>query len=251
MYQEGTIFVVHIPKAAGTTLRLIVERQYPPQNLYKIKSDIQGDQERFRNLSDDRKRGIRLVFGHQCFGLHEALPEGQPYTYITLLRDPLERVISLWAYAKTGTKAHYLQGPASKMTLEDFVGSGVTCTVDNAQVRQLCGDDRFVMISGKQHPYRDMLIPYGGVTRAHLEKAKRNIIRHFAFAGIAEQFDDSLEAMRRLFAWRMPQYENQNVSRWKPKRIAKWQGKIIYDHNQLDYELYNWIKKRMAKETKR
>lgn len=245
-YQNSTIIVVHIPKAAGTTLRVIIERQYALQDLYKIKADIQGDLQRFRDLSDEKKRACRLVFGHQCFGLHECLPEDRPYTYITLLRDPIERVISYWAYAKTGPSAHYLHR-AAQGSLDDFVASGATRTVDNAQVRQLCGDDRFIMEGGKQHPYRDMLIPFGGVTREHLEKAKTNIEEHFAFAGLAERFDESLDVMRRLFAWRIPQYVNQNVSRWKPKQVARWQARIIQKHNELDYELYNWVRERMER----
>ncbi len=245
-YQNSTIFVVHIPKAAGTTLRVIMERQYPLQDIYKIKADIQGDLQRFRELSDEEKGFFRVVFGHQCFGLHQAMPEGAPWTYITLLRDPFERVISYWSYTLRESPSHYLH-TAAKVSLEHFTDSGVTCTVDNAQVRQLCGDDDFLMEGGKQHQFNDMRIPFGGVTRKHLAKAKHNIVKHFAFAGIAERFDESLNELRRLFAWRIPQYQNKNVTRWKPRQIAHWQRKLIVDRNALDYELYNWVKDRMER----
>lgn len=249
-YQNHTIFVVHIPKAAGTTLRVIIERQYPLQQIYKIKGNIQGDSQRFRELSDQKKRAYRVVFGHQCFGLHECLPEDRRHTYITLLRDPAARVLSLWIYARYLSWDHYLHETAKQMSVETFVESGATCTADNAQVRQLCGDDQFVMESGKQHPYTDMLIPFGGVTREHLEKAKANIEQHFAFAGVAERFDESLDAMRRTFAWRIAYYRNQNVSPSKLKQITPSQKQVIREHNELDYELYNWVDARMKRRRK-
>ena len=245
-YQNHTIFVVHIPKAAGTTLRWIMERQYPLQHIYKIKADIQGDLQRFRELSDDKKKSCRVVFGHQHYGLHQSMPEGAPWTYITLLREPFERVISLWAYTLRDSPSHYLH-KAARVSLEHFADSGVTCTVDNGQVRQLCGDDDFLMSNGKQHPGKDMRIPFGGVTREHLEKAKANIREHFAFAGVAERFDECLDVMRRMFAWRIPQYQNRNVSGWKPRQIAPWQRKLIVDRNALDYELYDWVNERMKR----
>ena len=245
-YQNSTIFVVHIPKAAGTTLRVIMERQYPAQNVYTMRLDVQAAMRAFEKLSDEQKRAYRVVFGHQPYGLHRCMPAEARWTYITLLRDPVERVNSLWFYAR-GSEIHYLYEIARTMVLYDFVASGITATVDNAQVRQLCGDDLYLTRGGIQYPYRDMLIPYGGVTREHLEKAKANIEQHFAFAGTVERFDESLDAMRRLFAWRIPAYESLNVARRKPKLIGSRARRAIEERNELDYELYNWVVERMKR----
>ena len=247
-YQNRTLFVMHVPKAAGTTLRTIVERQYPPMNLYKITADIQGDQIRFRSLPERRKRDYRAVFGHFCYGLHDALPEHTKYTYVTLLRDPVERAISEWAYCRTGTLAHYLGRAARDMELDEFVSSGVTCTLDNGMVRQLCGQDAFKMVRGKQVPGDDMLIPFGGVTAGHFERAKANIKRDFALVGTAKKFKESLDLMRQMFAWRIPAYKNQNVSHWKPQNLAARTVKVIAEHNLLDYELYRWALGRLERQ---
>jgi hypothetical protein len=240
-YQNRVIFVMHVPKAAGTTLRTIIERQIPPQNLYKITADIQGDQIRFRNFPERKRRTYRIVFGHFCYGLHTALPKGQKYTYITLLRDPVTRAMSEWAYIRTGTLAHYLGQAARDMELEEFVGSGVTSTLDNGMVRQLCGQDRFKMTDGKQIPGDDMVLPFGSINSGHLERAKANIKRDFALVGTSEKFKESLELMRQMFAWRIPHYTNQNVSTWKPKNLKSRTVKAIVERNELDYELYRWV----------
>lgn len=246
-YQNRVIFVMHVPKAAGTTLRVILERQCSPANLYKITADIQGDQIRFRELSEKRKRLYRIVFGHFCYGFHTALPEGQKYTYITLLRDPLERAISTWAYIRSGSRLHYLAQQARTLTFEDFVTSGVTCTLDNGMVRQLCGQDSFKMTDGKQVPGDDMAIPFGGVTAKHLARAKANIKRDFALVGTSEQFDASLQLMRRMFAWRIPAYKNQNVAVWKPAReyLTSQIARRVIEHNSLDYDLFRWVNDRL------
>lgn len=238
MLHNHTIMYVHIPKAAGTTLRWVMDRNYPQEVVWKIKSDIVGDQERLGELEDEEKRKIRVVFGHYCYGLHTALAKGQEYKYVTVLRDPVQRVISLYAYAKFGSKAHYLWEPAQKMELGEFVKSGAARVVDNAQVRQLCGVDKFTMRDGKQVPFDDMEIPFGGVTREHLRMAKENL-RKCACVGVSEEFDRFLSCMREKFGWRVGHYENKNRTGRKPD-VGKQTLDIVRRYCILDIELYEF-----------
>lgn len=237
--QNPTVMVIHIPKAAGTTLRVVMERQYCREDIWKIGSDIVGDQERLRELSEEGKRKIRVVFGHYCYGLHEGLL--QRCDYVTVLRDPVQRLISLYSYAKYGSKAHYLWEAAQRMPFEKFVTSGITLVADNAQVRQLCGQDRFTMVDGKQIPGNDMAIPFGEVTEEHLEAAKRNLDL-FACVGIAGEFDRFLACMQRGFGWRVGYYENRNVTRKKPK-VSDESLDIVRKRSILDYELYRYARR--------
>lgn len=241
MLYNHVIMFVHIPKCAGTTARWIMDRQYPIKDeIYKVKSDIVGDQEKLRALPRAKKFSLAAVFGHYCYGLHTALNPEQKFSYVTILRDPAERIVSLYAYVKLSQKGHYLGSVAGKMSPAEFVTSGVTCTTDNAMVRQLCGMDHFTMRDGKQEPWRDMEIPYGHVAREHLEAAKDNL-RGFGCVGVAEEFDKFLECMRETFGWRIPVYRNQNISRHKP-RISGADVDKIRKSNILDYELYEFAK---------
>ncbi len=43
--------------------------------------------ERFKTLSEERRRRLRVVRGHAVYGIHEFLPQGA--TYITMLREPV------------------------------------------------------------------------------------------------------------------------------------------------------------------
>lgn len=243
--QSKTLMIIHIPKCAGTTLRTILERQYPLADIYKIKSDIRGDQIKLRSMDAIFKRTIRAVFGHYHYGLHEALAPGQPYDYITVLRDPVLRVVSLYSYTRTESPAHYLAKAARKMDLHEFVTSGVTEQIDNGMVRQLCGMDRFKMTverKPRQTPYDDCEIPFRGVTREHLEAAKRNLDT-FALVGFVEHFDRFLARMQARFSWRIPAFRHQNVSRERVTPNAR-EIKAITELNQFDFELYNWAMKR-------
>ena len=242
--QRATLMIVHIPKAAGTTLRWVMDRQYPGDRIYKIKSDIRGDQERLHEMDGVKKRQLRAVFGHYCYGLHEALAPQQPYAYLTMLRDPVRRVVSLYSYTRTESPAHYLARAAREMTLYDFVTSGVTRHSDNGMVRQLSGYDEFTMRDGRQIPYNDGKVPFRGVTRGHFEAAKKNLAT-FVAVGFAGEFDAFLALMRTLFAWRIPHYQNKNVSRERIEPDGR-EIKAITELNQLDYELYHWAREKFG-----
>ena len=41
---------------------------------------------------------MQVFKGHMPFGIHKRLP--QDYTYITFLRDPIERVVSAYYFAR-------------------------------------------------------------------------------------------------------------------------------------------------------
>lgn len=236
--QNTTLMILHIPKCAGTTLHTVMNRQYPPHLTYKVKADIRGDQERFRQMDADEKRPLCAVFGHYCYGLHTALAPDQPFEYVTILRDPVARVVSLYSYTRTESPKHYLAKAAREMTLREFVTSGVTRQSNNGMVRQLCGADEFTMRNGRQVPYKDCKIPFRKMTREHLEAAKDNLDT-FALVGFVDNLDRFLARMQARFAWRIPAYKNRNVSR-EPVTPSAGDVKAITELNALDFELYNW-----------
>lgn len=41
-------------------------------------------------------RAARLVMGHYRYGLHRIGPSRDGFTYVTVLRDPVARVLSQW-----------------------------------------------------------------------------------------------------------------------------------------------------------
>src|SRR6516162_400599 len=87
------LLFLHIHKTAGTTLHRIIEREYNPFYIYTIEGGrIEWSVDHLKKLPLHRRAALQVVKGHMSFGLHEYLP--QPSTYITFLRDPVERCIS-------------------------------------------------------------------------------------------------------------------------------------------------------------
>ena len=235
--QRRTLMVIHIPKAAGTTFRHIMERQYHHSQVFKIQNDIPAERERLEGVADVLKRELRVVFGHMCWGWHEALVPAQPHSYLTILRDPVDRVLSLYAYCRL--PGHYLRDLVREMSVHDYVTTGVTCTADNGMTRQLCGADQFL-----REPYNDMAIPFGKLTTGHLNAAMKHLDQ-CAVVGVAERFDRVLERCQQQFGWRIGAYENSNVTTWpKPNRehLDRRTLDAIYNHNELDRQLYEYAK---------
>lgn len=234
MGQDKTVIFVHIPKTAGRTLEGILQRQYAPGEIYDIYgygSSIPEKAAKLWDLAGGDKRRIRLIKGHYPFGLHDALP--QPCTYITLLRDPVERVISYYYYVSRDHDhpLHHLVR-SQNMSLKDVVLSGVTTEVDNGQTRLLSGLEK--------------RCGFGQCDAELLARAKRNLQEHFAVAGLVERFDESLVLMKLELGWASVHYSVRNVSKRKPGRleISEDTLRVIRGCNELDAELCRYVEQR-------
>ena len=121
----STVIFLHIHKAAGTTLHRIIERQYPPDQIWSF--DERHDFEAFRALSEAQKEEIRMLRGHMIFGLHEFMP--RPCIYVTLLRDPVERVLSFYNYIRRNPHHYHSEMIVSQgLTLQQFLETRTSTT---------------------------------------------------------------------------------------------------------------------------
>ena len=76
--------------------------------------------------------------GHMGFGLHDYLPQGA--SYITMLRDPIDRIVSHYYYVLQN-QGHYLHKEVAGkgLSLEQFADSALSTELDNGQTRVLAG----------------------------------------------------------------------------------------------------------------
>ncbi len=236
---EKTLLFLHIPKVGGTSLHKILEKQYPNVKHFRVFEGSNINKiDQLKGLSTEEKEGIGVIRGHMNFGLHEFLPK--PVNYITMLRDPVYRVISHYYWIKRNSE-HFLYKDCISMSLEDFVSSKITTEIDNSQTRILAGvaDVAPILIPLKKEQAK---IPFGECTNEILEKAKKNL-NSFAVVGLTERFDESLILLKRILGWEHPPlYLKQNVS---PTRLPKEDlpGEVlalIEKYNELDIELYRY-----------
>ncbi|MGM0887582.1 MAG: sulfotransferase family 2 domain-containing protein [Bacillota bacterium] len=198
---------VHIPKTAGTTLSRIIEDQYKGNEFWKYSYDYQ--------VLIEKANKMKCVIGHFPFGVHQHIK--RPYTYLTMLRDPVERLISLYYFW-----SEQAFGNVQNVSFEEFIDSPIyDANVSNGQTLYLAG----------------------GLT-PDLEKAKENLINHFAVPGIMEMFNESLFFIKNECGWNVNHYQLANKGKTRPAEIPFSKGvlELVKSKNELDLELYQFAK---------
>lgn len=236
-FDRFPIIFTHVPRSAGTTLITILEQQYgSDQQFYfyvREKFGTTNDaMQEFIQLPKEKRSRLKVLQGHMSYGLHEYYDR---YTYIALLREPVERVVSYYYYI-IKQPAHYLHNIVlgNRMRLEEFIRSGLSTEFDNLLTRQISG------VQG---------VPYGKCTEKMLETAKLNLVRQYAVAGLTERFDETIILMKQHFGWRYPLYIKRGVQKNKPVRenLPEATIKLIEQTNALDLELYRFAKKKFER----
>jgi hypothetical protein len=221
---EAVIFL-HLPKCGGTTLNRIIEWEYPPSRIFSVDpSFFRWSYYRMTCWPARRLARMRVFKGHMPFGLHERLPH--PAVYITVLRDPIDRAVSEYYYALS-RPIHPQHRMMKKMSIVQYIE-----TTPHANVQTK-------LIAGGQSGY-DFLA--GECTELTLEKARKNLERHFAIVGLTERFEETLALAKLILGWRVAQYADFNVTRGRPakERIPPDVQSLIAQRYRFDVELYNY-----------
>jgi hypothetical protein len=233
--EDPTVIFVHIGRTAGTTLNRILGRTYPQERTCSFPStDIEGSVVAFRSLPLEERRRFRLIRGHIMFGIHDAVP--RPFTYITLLRDPVDRLISTYFYIRERPEHRLHERLCSTgMSFEDFVRSGITLETDNWQARAISG------------VHED----FGCCSEDMLRRAKQNIVDCFSVCGITERFDETLVLLKRALAWEWGSlyYTRENATRRRPSRqdVPRPWIEAVEGQNPLELELYAFARARLER----
>lgn len=223
---QTLIIFLHLPKTAGSTLARIIQGQYAASGIIFLYDTMLGEE--LASYPRSQLENLRVVMGHLYFGVHNFLPGSS--TYITMLRDPVDRVISHYYFVRQDP-SHYLYDSAHKLSLQEYV---ISCN------RQEPNNDQTRLLAGKRDASN-----FGTCSDEMLDIAKRNLAEHFRVVGITEEFDRSLILMKRNLGWRNPYYTNQNVNRHRLRKegISPKTLSVVQAYNELDIELYRFAKK--------
>ena len=244
MRADGCVIFIHLPKTGGRTLAAALRYKYPSRTL--CLDSLYEPLERIEEVPSERRRAARAITGHLHYGVHRHMP--QRCDYITMLRDPVARVVSMYRFIR-GNPRNWLHDEVagSGMGLEEFVRRVADPGVDNEQTRLIAGiGDGEMMTRGADGRLRAPEKPRVAVTEADLVRAKQNLDR-FLVVGLTERFDESFILIRRALGWRLPMYEKQNVSEaGLPEPPTPEAIELIRERNRFDLALYEHVAKRFA-----
>ena len=205
MRADGCVIFIHLPKTGGRTLAAALRYKYPSRTLFL--DSLYEPLERIEEIPLERRRAARAMTGHLHYGVHRHMP--QRCDYITMLRDPVARVVSMYRFIR-GNPKNWLHDEVvgSGMGLEEFVLRAPDPTAENLQTRlhlrarSRQGDGA----GGRRPPARARPAAAPG-DRGRSRPAKRNLDR-FLVVGLTERFDESFILIRRALGWRLPMYES-------------------------------------------
>jgi hypothetical protein len=225
---DTCLVFLHIPKTAGQTLSTFLIRNYPREQIVHL--DILGFpsvlnprpfDEYMERVPLEKRSTARVIWGHLPYGVHRHIPRS--CDYITVLREPTDRVISGYKYIRKESR-HVLHDRVvnGDIGLEEYIESGMDKVfAENLQTLQL---------SGRQ---------FGTLDDEALREAKRNM-EQFLLVGLTERFEETLALLRRTLRLRVPVYVSRNVS--TPLKVSESATKLIRERNALDMELYEFAR---------
>jgi hypothetical protein len=219
---DKTVIFLHMPKAGGTTLNTIIDWNY--EHVHFI---AQYDQlPPLLALPDEKKRQIDCLKGHVYYGIHRVFP--QDCTYITLLRHPVDRVVSQYYY--NFERKRRLGEPIPDWSIEEFLD--VAPFHASYQLRLLVGGDNIDAILNDPLPENAV------------EIAQENLTRDFVVAGVMDYYDETLLLMKHALGWPRAFYARKNINpnREPTHRIAADTRRMLEDRCAAEIELYDTLK---------
>lgn len=228
-----TVIFQHIPKTAGSTLHGILNSRFRDGDVWNLFGGNFHDPEiqEFQNLPAERKHRIKLLKGHMPFGLHQFLP--QPSWYMTIIRDPIRRVISQFFYIRRNVQnQHHDTVVHNDLSLATFLRSGESPGLENGQVRWLAGEIHAV--------------PFGDCGESLFQTALDNCRQHYRLVIPTKSFDTGLLLLADELNWKgYPVYRRENVRRPRedPYEVSEEDLEAIREFNALDIRLYKILKR--------
>jgi hypothetical protein len=220
---EDALYFCHIPKTAGMTFRTIVEDYFRCSEICPATLNAQVEE-----IPQPDLEKYRLFRGHLVFVDLPALLPNKHFVNVTMLREPVSRLISHYEYIRrTPGDPHY--DAVSQMTLEEFTQKLTVGRVGkNVQTYYIAKTLQFKLekLSGEEV----------------LAIAKQSLDR-FAFAGLLERFQDSLFLLSYIFGWKPilnSRKENAASTKKPSEALSASTLEAIRESSLLDIELYEY-----------
>jgi hypothetical protein len=246
---------LHIAKTGGTSFSSMIKHGFEGDQIFESARYVGTPGGMRQAPREDCEREliafglnrIRYLSGHVPLGVHRVFD--REAKYITLLRHPIDRIVSYFFYQAKDEDC-YRKKDGTPVTFEQYVEERLDVQLHDFQVRVLSGLPEL----DAEIPGRDQHPPHVKVERSHLEQAKNNIERLFVAAAPIEQLTELGLLVRLIYGWPMrrlqTEYKNSTKIRPASNKISARLIQLIEECNRYDLELYEWVRRRFAEQRK-
>ena len=235
--ESERFFFVHVHKAAGTSLLLRLRRHFRPEQIYPDDSDVAArrDSEQLALLGPTmlvshllerypvRRDEIALVAGHFPVRTTELL--GDRFTTITLVREPVERILSSLRHHREHVPADR-DRPLEELYDDPYRFHGM---LHNHLVKM------FSLSPAEMRVGDGMVTHVKDFTETRLGDAKTRLAA-VDVLGLHDRVDDLCDDLQARFGWNLGAPVHANVT--EPVPVAESFRRRIAADNAADAELY-------------
>ncbi len=225
----------HIPKTAGTSLESYLAQIFELKDLLHINAP---DLNRLPQIIYAKSKYPHLIMGHHPIHglLYQLLPQKR-IVHLTMLREPVSRVISYYNYIAT-REYHALHQQVKDLDFQSFLSQNNMVELNNGQAKRLAG-------------YLHCGV---GVSDNELYlKAKYVVDNCFSLVGVTEyfkQFHQLLGEQCGIKFNTLPPI-NRSTIKIQLKDLSHEQLQAIEINNKVDIQLYNYVKAKFLQLTQK
>jgi hypothetical protein len=224
---EPPLVQVHIPKTAGSSLRRLAKKAYGDRfgKAPNTFTHPQVAEERLRALLDAQPQPAWIA-GHAVFGLRDVLPPGS--RYVTVLREPVERTLSHYAY---------LVAPRDPETRQHGLLARGTQYRPGLSLEEALEDPRYLPDNLQTRMLVCRRSPFEQLPDDALEQAKAHLRERFAFVGVTERFDRFAALLAAELGWEPRTPPRTRAGDPRPEATPD-ELRRVEEKNAFDLELY-------------
>ncbi len=243
--ERPVLIFLHVPKTGGTSLKEFLKSKYERENYYEIawnsETGLRGMDylNQFIALPQAKRDRFDLILGHFPYGLHKFL--SRPCMYVTLLRNPLERLLSFYHQLSADHhRSHEFM--TRNYTVEEYFQDLNTPESGTAPAVKFFSDMVFNTLQIMDNP-----VEWSYARECQDEQTiKRRLSDEFMLVGLTERLEDFLFLLCRRMGWRPSALGHENKTPGRPPAEQELSPDQLGRANEMlsaEWELYSHAEK--------